>query len=99
MCRVPLSPEDVKTLEEMVSHIGESAGAKPSVDQLASVIVRMHLNALKSSPAPADVSRPDMEHEISRTILQQMIDEQINPLREQVKRLESELHAVCAGEE
>jgi hypothetical protein len=30
ICRVPLSAEDVKTLENMVAQIGESTGAKPS---------------------------------------------------------------------
>jgi hypothetical protein len=101
-CRVPLSAEDVQTLENMVAHIGASTGAKPSVGQLASVIVRIHLNALKGAREPAaqaGVPRQDLEHEISRSILQQMIDEQINPIREQVKRLETELHAVRAGNE
>jgi hypothetical protein len=102
MCRVPLSVEDTKTLEDMVSHIGASTGAKPSVGQLASVIVRMHLNALKNAPEPAasdDVAKQGMEQEISRSILQQMIDEQLSPLREQMKRLERELHGVSAGSE
>ena len=102
MCRVPLSVEDTKTLETMVAQIGESTGAKPSVGQLASVIVRLHLNALKSAPehdASAGASKQDMDQEISQSILRQMIDEQIKPLREQVTRLESELHAVCAGNE
>jgi len=80
----------------MVAQISASTGARPSVGQLASVIVRLHLNALKIAPEPgasADSERKDMEHEISTRILQQMIDEQINPIREQVKRLEAELHA------
>jgi hypothetical protein len=96
-CRVPLSAEDVQTLESMVAQIGASTGAKPSLGQLASVIVRLHLSALQSTPEPAaseEVSRPSMDQEISRRIMQQMIDEQMNPLREQVKRLEAELHAV-----
>lgn len=99
-CRVPLSAEDVKTLERMLAHIGASTGVKPSVGQLASVIVRLHLNALKTAPglaASADVPRQEVEQEVSWSMLQQMIDEQIHPLREQVKRLEAELHAVCAG--
>jgi hypothetical protein len=102
MCRVPLSVEDTKTLETMVARIGASTGAKPSVGQLASVIVRMHLHALKGAPEPnASTGDPklDMDQEVSRSILRQMIDEQLNPLREQVTRLESELHAVCAGNE
>jgi hypothetical protein len=101
-CRVPLGADDVQMLEDMLSRIGASTGAKPSVGQLVSVIVRLHLNALKSVPetaAPADVARQDLEHEVSRSLLRQMIDEQITALREQVKRLETELHAVCAGNE
>lgn len=99
-CRVPLSAEDLKTLETIVVQIGESTGAKPSVGQLASVILRLHLNALKSTPEPvalADVPKEELEHEISRRMLQQMIDERLGPIREQVKRLESELHAAFAG--
>jgi hypothetical protein len=101
-CRVPLSAEDVQTLENMVSHIGASTGAKPSVGQLVSVIVRLHLNALTSATEPsttADVARQDMAHEVSRSLLQQMIDEQIQPIRERVKRLEAELHAASTGNE
>jgi hypothetical protein len=44
-CRVPLSAEDVNALERMVSRIGEATGAKPSVGQLASIIVRLYLTA------------------------------------------------------
>jgi len=99
-CRVPLSAEDVKMLESILAKVGASTGVKPSVGQLASVIVRLHLNALKSATdptAPADEPKDALDREISRSILQQMIDERINPLREHVKRLETELHAVCAG--
>ena len=69
-CRVPLSAEDLQTLENMVAHIGASTGAKPSVGQLVSVIVRLHLKALRSAPGagvPAGVAGQDLEHEISRT--------------------------------
>jgi hypothetical protein len=102
-CRVPLTAADVKTLETMVAQIGGSTGAKPSVGQLVSVIVRLHLNALQNATQPAaaspGMSKPGLEHEISRSILQQMIDEQIKPIREHVRRLETELHAVCAANE
>lgn len=100
-CRVPLSAEDVQALENMLSHISVSTGAKPSVGQLVSAIVRLHLNALKSEPeptAPANVPGEDAD-EISRSILRQVIDEQLNPLRQQVKRLETQLHAICTGKE
>lgn len=47
-CRVPLSEDDVECLEAMVRQIGASAGVRPSVGQLASVIVRQHLVALQN---------------------------------------------------
>src|SRR6266404_5926489 len=43
ICRGPLSAADMKRLEGMVAQIEEFSGAKPSVGQLASVIVRLHL--------------------------------------------------------
>jgi hypothetical protein len=95
ICRVPLSAEDIKTLEGMVAQIEGSSGAKPSVGQLVSVIVRTHLDALKALPntvTAGDAPKGEVEQPISKTILQQMIDEQLTPLREQVKRLESVLH-------
>lgn len=51
-CRVPLSTEDLQTLETMLSNISASIGSKPSVGQLVSVIVRQYLMVLKSSPDP-----------------------------------------------
>jgi hypothetical protein len=99
-CRVPLSADDMKALEALVAQVGEATGAKPSVGQLVSVLVRQHLNALKNAPpsaATAEASPQEREREISRSLLRQLIEEQLSPLREQVKRLESELHAVCAS--
>jgi hypothetical protein len=100
VCRVPLSTEDLKTLEAMVAQIEGSSGAKASVGQLVSVIVRTHLDALKALPDPATAGAApagEVEQPISKSILQQMIDEQLTPLREKVDRLESELHAVGGG--
>jgi len=83
-CRVPLSADDVRTLEAMVAQIGQPTGAKPSDGQLASVMVRMHLDALKhagASTAAPETAKQDMEQAVARNILQQMIDEQLSPLR------------------
>jgi hypothetical protein len=91
-CRVPLSEEDVKSLEELVTQVGAATGAKPSVGQVASVIVRLHLNALKREPE-SSAAPSDMAQEVSRGMLQKMIDDQIGPLRDQVMRLEAELHS------
>jgi hypothetical protein len=46
ICRVPLCAEDVHMLETMAAEIGESGVAKPSVGQLASVIVHRYLAEL-----------------------------------------------------
>jgi hypothetical protein len=88
ICRVPLSAEDVKALENMVAEIEASSGTKASVGQLVSAIVRSHLNA----PKPA-ASTPAVDAPPSKKLLQNLIDEQLAPLREQVNRLERELHA------
>jgi hypothetical protein len=94
-CRVPLSSEDVKTLEGMVARLETSSGAKPSVGQLVSVIVRAHLQGLNGVPnsEAAEVVEPEPASSLSDARLQQMIEQQIRPLREQVRRLEDELHA------
>jgi hypothetical protein len=95
ICRVPLSAEDVKTLEGMVLQLETSSGAKPSVGQLVSVIVRAHLQGLHAAPtseAAAEGVEPEPASVLKAT-LQQMTEDQVRPLREQVRRLESELHA------
>ena len=51
-CRVPLSAADIKTLETMVARIGDTAGAKPSVGQLVSVIVHRYLTAQPQTVTP-----------------------------------------------
>ena len=91
ICRVPLSAEDVKALENLVAEIEKSSGMKPSVGQLVSAIVRSHLNAPKSPYTPA------VDPPLAKTALQNLIDEQLAPLREQVNRLEQELHGAGAN--
>src|SRR5262249_25663182 len=45
ICRVPLSPEDVKALENITGQIEQSTGTKPSSGQVVSVIVREYLTS------------------------------------------------------
>jgi hypothetical protein len=40
ICRVPLSPNDVRSLEKITDQIGQTTGTKPSPGQVASMIVR-----------------------------------------------------------
>jgi hypothetical protein len=96
ICRVPLSAENLKTLEGMVAQIEQSRGAKPSVGQLVSVIVQTYLETLSEVPdqaAKGDAPKAEAGPAGSVAILQKMLDEQLAPLREKVKRLESMLHA------
>src|ERR1700722_13626045 len=87
ICRVPLSSEDVKTLEGLVAQLETSSGTKPSIGQLVSVIVRAHLQGLDNasgSAAAVDIVEPERTSSVLKAKLQQMIEEQIRPLREQV---------------
>ncbi len=98
-CPVPLAMEDVKTLEDIISHI-EAPESQPSVGELVSVIVRLHLSALKGTLNPAvssSVNNQGMNNSVARSILQEIIEEQIRPIRERVMRLETELRGVGNG--
>jgi hypothetical protein len=96
ICRVPLSAEDVKTLEVMVAQLEKSSGAKPSVGQLVSVIVREHLKALQpgsNSLPEREATQTEADEPTAHAALRQMVEEQIRPLRAQVQRLEADLHS------
>lgn len=45
-CKVPLSPEDVAALERIIAEIERQTGTRPALGQIASVILRMHLDLL-----------------------------------------------------
>lgn len=48
-CAVPLSQEDVAALADIVTAIERATGARPSLGQIASVVVRLHVDALRSA--------------------------------------------------
>ena len=48
-CKVPLSKEDVAALEEIVAAIERATGSKPALGEIASVIIRMHLHAVRNA--------------------------------------------------
>jgi hypothetical protein len=54
-CRVPLSAEDLKALEKITAEIEERTGAKPSVGQVVSVIVRDYLTTASAKAGEPDV--------------------------------------------
>jgi hypothetical protein len=47
--KVPLSSEDILAIEQIISAIEGATGSKPSLGQIASVIVRLHIDELKKS--------------------------------------------------
>jgi hypothetical protein len=52
-CKVPLSPEDIAALGQIIEEIEKNTGTRPSLGQIASVIVRTHLELLKTSGSPS----------------------------------------------
>jgi hypothetical protein len=86
---------------QLVIQTEEESRTQTSIDRAADAIANAvgrrtpasALNAESPSTAPEEHFEPP----ISRMTLQKMIDEQISPLREQVRRLEGELHAIGAA--
>lgn len=102
ICRVPLSGEDVRTLEQMVEQLQEASGTRPSVGQLVGVIVRAHLQSHRSGAdsAPEAARQPnEQDQSPSLAVVRRLVEEQIRPLRDQVQRLETEMHTLAAGRE
>ncbi len=86
---------------QLVVQTEEESRTQTSIDRAAGAIAdavgrRTTASALKAE-SPSAAPEEHLEPPISRTTLQKMIDEQISPLREQVRRLEGELHAVGAA--
>lgn len=53
ICRVPLSVEDFKALENLTDQIARTTGTKPSPGQVASVLVRQYLKDAVSQAEPS----------------------------------------------
>ncbi len=84
---------------QLVIQTAEESSARTSIDRAADALagtISPGTHSDRNKPA-TDTPPPESEHPISKTILRQMIDEQLTPLREHVKRLEGELHAVGSG--
>jgi hypothetical protein len=47
-CKTPLSPKDIAALEQIIAAIEQETGARPSLGQIAGVILRVHLDSLKN---------------------------------------------------
>jgi hypothetical protein len=60
-CKVPLSPEDIAKLEQIIAIMEAETGKRPALGQIASVILSAHLKTLGDSRkkhAHCDTSKP-----------------------------------------
>jgi hypothetical protein len=53
-CKVPLRPEDMAALQEMQKAIEQKTGTKPSIGQVASIILRTRLDEMESGDSSGD---------------------------------------------
>jgi hypothetical protein len=94
-CKVPLSPEDFAALEQIINAIEQQTGTKPSLGQIASVILRVHLDLLKKpTPTKQDeiekLSKQEAEQRLSLTAVKALVEEQLKPVREELNRLKKD---------
>jgi hypothetical protein len=58
-CKVPLTPDDVAALTQVADAIEQKTGARPALGQVASVMLRTHLESLKAAPGdPSEAVQP-----------------------------------------
>jgi hypothetical protein len=98
-CRVPLSTEDVKALEEITTEIEERTGTKPSVGQAVSVIVRHYVTGRSEKTQEAGVKSAQQnvvdDPKESRTSWLPCLDEiagQVGNLQETARVIEKGLN-------
>jgi hypothetical protein len=87
---LPLTPADIDALEIIGTQIQRDTGSKPSLGQIASVILRAHLESLKNSSSGASKAPPQPkldEPVVSLSVVKQMIEEQLQPLRQALAEL------------
>lgn len=102
-CKVPLRPEDMVALEEITNAIQQKTDSKPSLGQIASVILRIHLDLLKGRSAtlrdelgklPTDegkTSKDEAEQGLSLSAVTDLVEEQLKPVWEELNRMKKEL--------
>jgi hypothetical protein len=102
-CKVPLRPEDMAALEEITNAIQQKTDTKPSLGQIASVILRLHLDLLKGRSAtvhdeleklPPDEgksSKDEAEQGLSISAVTDLVEEQLKPVWEELNRMKKEL--------
>ena len=102
-CKVPLRPEDMAALEEITNTIQQKTDTKPSLGQIASVILRLHLDLLKGRSAtlhdeleklPPDEeksSKDEAEQGLSMSAVTDLVEEQLKRVWEELNRMKKEL--------
>ncbi len=95
-CKVPLRPEDVKALEEIAKAIEQETDARPSLGQIASVILKLHLDLLRrqgqtSQELMVQGSKNDAEQVASLNKVKELVEEQLKPVWEELNRMKKVL--------
>jgi hypothetical protein len=80
LCKVPLRPEDVKALEEISKAIEQETDARPSLGQIASVILKSHLDLLRK--------QGETTEEEEKTMLQEFYGEVARYVRRGTDQIE-----------
>jgi hypothetical protein len=98
-CKVPLRPEDMKALEEIAKAIEQETDSRPSLGQIASVILKLHLELLRNRAQTAHaeinkLSANEREHGLSPTVVKELVEEQLKPVWEELNRMKKDLAAV-----
>ena len=55
-CKVPLTPDDIAKLEQIIAVMEAETGKRPALGQIASVILNIHLDSLSHSPGNTPVA-------------------------------------------
>jgi hypothetical protein len=98
-CKVPLRPEDAKALEEIGKAIEQETDARPSLGQIASVILKLHLDLLRkqgqtTQDLMVQLSGNETEKVASVTTVKELVEEQLKPVWQELNRMKKDLAAV-----
>jgi hypothetical protein len=101
-CKVPLSAEAMEALDQIVKVIEPMTGTRPSLGQIASVILTIQLESLKSGPharerATHNRQSHEADLEVSVAVVRALIEEHLKPVRDQVERLAKSMQPTASS--
>jgi hypothetical protein len=95
-CKVPLRPEDMKALEEIAKAVEQETDVRPSLGQIASVILKLHLDLLRTQGQTTQelmvqASKIEGEEVASLNTVKELVEERLKPVWEELNRLKKQL--------